>query len=244
MRRIAPFALLIYSFTVLLFLSKMYFDGSEVVLPTKNVFLADSPLLNLNLKKSGLYEFKLSQDLDKTKIPNYSELDVELLDQDYKHVYSFYKNLWLESHSNGSGTKQVYEDNKMEFSIHLKNAGEYLARFRSFNNNLGAVRVSCKRLNGANFLLKPLSIFFFILSILLILGTPLWGNPITMLSTLNKGKKLKYNDLFIFSALILTVLIIWINVNGISSKGYPSAGDEYNTLPNKFFDKKDVLYIG
>ncbi len=241
MRFMAPYAILIYVFTILFCASWLITKGNSFISKT------DINLLNNELKiidiplKNKIYKFIANQNiqtgLNARKSNVFSELKIEFLDENYNHVYSVYKDLWVEHHSG-----QEYRDTKLEFDIEFQNAGTYFVRIINHNNNNGPITLERCKTHGSLYFFKYF-IFFVILNVILFFGNSYWGTTSMLFHSLKKIKNIKHNSNFLIISSIAIIVFFGCVVISYTHYGYPSTGDEIR-LPSYFFNAKDVIYLG
>lgn len=248
MRFIAPYAMLIYAFTILFLfgwlitkgnarfstinITPSSLDFSSITIPDDNTiykFIAHQNLKKgTTLKRSSFYSSNQSI---------YSELEIEILDENYNHMYTVYKNLWVEYYS---GVE--YSDTKLEFEIEIEKAGQYFLKVVSHNKNNGPIRFESYKTHGSMYFFNYL-IFFIILNVILFFGNSYWGTTTMLFNALKKVKSIKNNSKFLIISSLVIILYLGCIVISFTHYGYPSTGDEIR-LPTYFFDTKDVLYLG
>ncbi len=243
MRRIAPIAMIIFTFTILFFISWIVTTGKDKITSTSMNFNGNSIGKIEVFNDEGLYRFESYQVFSAGVAPLYSELEIEILDENWDHVYSFYKDLWQERYSNGEGGNPIYHDREMAFEVELPKAGIYYIRPISHNNNLGDVNLTVYSRSGGSMYFSYYSIIFGALSAILILGSGAWGNPFDMYYALPKIMNWKRNKLF--KRIALTCIIIFAGTwfAAVTHYGYPAGGDE-TVLPTFFYRTNNVTYLG
>ena len=239
MRRLAPFALLIHSLTILFLLSwfisarsyevsNFHFNGiGEVEIPADN----------------GLYKFNIKQNLPTDKAPLYSELEIEILDENFDHVYSVYKDLWQELYQDENYRTKLYSDLNVEFKLELQKAGIYHIRTISHNNNYGLFTANVSKMVFGGMYFPFYSILFGVLSVLLFFASPNLGSPSDMLAVLPKLRSWKQNRAFHYALGVALVLFIGCWVAAFNNYGFASGGDK-TVLPTYFFRNNAVTYLG
>lgn len=241
-RRWGPFVLAIHVFTVLCFLGWLFFSGTHLV-DTTNCNVASGDLGIVEVPDGGeVYNFEVSQVFPATEAPLYSELEIEILDSKMDHMYSVYKDLWQERHSNGEGGRSIYSDLRMEFEIELPEKGTYFIRPIPYNDNLGYINVRVSKRRFGNIYFKYYAITFGILSFILLIGSGLWGDVTEMWSEMIKKKTYKNRQSQLFAGALLAIFIGIFIIN-ISHYGYAKAGEE-TRLPTWFYSNGDVYYLG
>jgi hypothetical protein len=242
MRRMASFAILIHAFAIL-FLVSWFFTIRSSEVATVAVDFNKAGMAKIDIPESNaLYKFDVSQDFAGTA-PLYSELEIEILDKNWDHVYSVYHDLWQESHPNGERGNSIYSDLEMNFEIVLPEAGEYYIRPISHNGNLGQVRAKVFKTFIGGIYMPYYAIFFGVLSLLLLLGSQKWGSPSMMYNMLPKLRSWKDNSLFKIAALFCIILFIGSWAAAIFHYGYAAGGDE-TILPTYFYRTNTVIYLG
>jgi hypothetical protein len=190
----------------------------------------------------GLYQFQVEQ-IFEGKTPLYSELEIEIVNDKMEHVYSFYKDLWQERHSNGEGGTSVYKDLKMTFEIQLPKKGQYYIRAIPYNDNEGQVIIEVYQRIAGNIYFGYLAIFFLIISILLLFGANGWGTPEEMWREMKERKTYKNNPQFRKACIVSGLFIVGILIINITNYGYAKAGEE-NRTPTWFYRTGSVYYLG
>ena len=243
MRRIAPIAMLIYCSLILFGVFWLISSKTDKVCTT-NISIDNNQLGKFQVRSAGgLYRFELSQ-IFSSKTPLYSELEIEILDANYDHVYSIYKDLWQEKHSNGDGGRKTYSDKQLAFELELENAGTYFIRGVSHNNYItGKINCTVLHKTMGSLYFRTYTIAFAILAVLLIMGKSAWGNPVQMLSSISKAKSLKKNKLFWRVFLGLGILFVTCLIISLTHYGYASGGGK-SILPTYFYGTDSVIYLG
>jgi len=248
MRFMAPYAMLIYAFTLLFLFSWLITKGDSFI-ETTQINPASLDLSPIVIPQNNkIYKFIANQDIKKgTTLKRsdfyssnksiYSELEIEVLDENYVHMYSVYKNLWIEHHSG-----MEYKDTQLEFDIEFQTSGTYFLRVVSHNKNNGPLTLKVYKTNGSMYFFKYL-ILFIILNIILFLGNSYWGTTSMLYNSLKKVKSIKNNSKFLIISSLVIIAFLGCVVISFTHYGYPSTGDEIR-LPTYFFDTKDVLYLG
>lgn len=241
-RRIAPFAMLAVGFLLLFTITLLVAQSSSMV-ERFSSFSPDNSLIKLNVPTSKkIYYFHLTQHFPTKAEKLYSELEVELLSENYEHVYSVYKDLWQERHHDGE-KYQIYKDINVNFELELPSAGVYYLRTISHNNNPNKVSGSYYvRTSGSLYYKYYIWILLGVIAILF-LGRKSWGTPIEMFKVLPRIASVRKNKLFWLAAACLTTLYVGCLLIGIFHYGYAAAGDEV-IIPNKIFDTENVNYLG
>jgi len=240
-RTIAPYAFLIYCSTIL-FGFMLYWTSVTTFIQKSDVRIYDTKLKSIILPNDNtIYKFNIDQQF-RDMTPLYSELEIELLDENYNHVFSFYKDLWKEKYSNDEGRMVIYSDTKLVFELDIKSAGIYYLRANSHNNNKGKLIVKVYE-KKANMYFYTFFIFFSILSVLLIFSAKSIGNPLQMFLSLTKLKNIKNNKKFILVLIIVIFVFVSCIFISLTHYGYPYSGDKIR-LPTYFFNTNDVIYLG
>jgi len=248
-RFMAPYAMLIYVFTFLFFLGWITTRGNSFM--KKEIINADSKIFqDFNISSNNtILKFNANQNIRKgtnykrpdifslTKTPIYSELEIEILDKDYNHVYSVYKNLWLEYHEG-----YEYKDTQMDFQISFEKAGQYFIRAINHNNNNGPITMNIYNTKPSLYFFNYF-IIFIILNVILFFGNSYWGTTTVLFKALKKIKSIKHNTKFLITASLVCLIFTSCVVISISHYGYASTGDEIR-LPNKFFVTNGIIYLG
>lgn len=244
MNAISPYAVMIFLFTILF--------GVYALVCNMTSSVSDVSL-DLNSKAEGriqidqankIYQFDAVQSFTGQETPQYSELEIELLDENHKHVYSVYKNLWMERHPNGEGGSSTYSDLKMNFEIELDQKGSYFLRAISHNGNLSPVHISIeKRSLGGGLYIGFYAILFLSLSILIFFGKDYWGNAGKLLEAFPDLSEIKKNKMFLLVFSAVSLLFVSCIIFGITHYGYASGGEE-TILPTKFIGTNELIYLG
>lgn len=243
MRRLAPFAVLFHFFSILFFISwivsnsKTEVDRFAIGMETNHMTKIKVP------EDKTLYWFDLTQNFSSTPVPLYSELEVEILDENYDHVYSVYKDLWQERHSDGEGGSQVYSDTRIQFEVELPKAGEYYVRIFSYNKNYGSIIGTVAKHNSGGLYFGFFAILFGTISVIFIFGAESWGSPFTMIGALSKIKDIRKNRLFLIFFVTFCVIYSASLIIAITHYGYAAGGDK-TVLPSFFHLKHSVIYLG
>jgi len=236
-------------FTILFCAGWLITKGNSFLNKTK-ITSADTELQSFNIPENNtIYRFIANQDVkagEKSKVldlfssaytPIYSELEIEFLDKNYNHVYSVYKNLWLEYYD-----RKAYKDTQLDFDIEFQNAGTYFVRIINHNNNNGPVTLETYKTHGSFYFFKYF-IFFVILNVILFFGNSYWGTTSMLFHSLKKIKNIRRNSRFLIISSLVIIAFIGCIVISYTHYGYPSTGDEIR-LPSYFFSAKDVIYLG
>ncbi len=243
MRRLAPFAVLIYAATIL-FLLSWFITTNTSLITNGSANFRKGQVISFETPTGGaIYHFELKQDFSGSKSPLYSELEIEIIDANLDHVYTVYKDLWLESHPNGEGGIGVYKDFDITFDVELPEAGTYYLRGISHNNNETLVSGSIFKKTAGSMYFGFYSLIFGILSLILIIGSQKWGSPILMIEILPKLRSWRENYLFLRAATLVIFLFIGTWIISITHYGYAAAGDEI-VLPTYFYKTNSVIYLG
>lgn len=243
MRRMAPFALLIHAFSIL-FLVSWFITGRSYEVSTVSTDFGERAMAKIDIPSANaVYQFEVFQAFPVAEAPLYSELEIEILDKNWDHVYSVYKSLWQEKHPNGEGGRSIYSDLKMEFEIELPEAGAYYIRPISHNGNNNLVKTKVKKTFIGGIYFPYYGIFFGVLSILLIVGSQKWGTPSMMYGVLPKLRSWKDNRFFKLGAVFCILLFIGSWAAAIAHYGYAAGGEEI-ILPTYFYQTNTVIYLG
>lgn len=240
----SPYAVLVFCFTIVFGVYWLFARG-KIQVQSGAIRFDQEPIEKIKISKADkIYTFHINQSFDSFDTPQYSELEIELLDENKNHVYSFYKDLWLETHSNGEGGFANYSDMEMDFELEIKKAGTYYLRAISHNGNNSTITYFIKsRSLGGNLYIGIYASIFLILSIIIIFGHQQWGGPLELIAMFPPIHALKSNKLFIFTfALCLFIFIACIVIN-VTHLGYGSFGDE-TLIPTRFYGTDNVIYIG
>lgn len=244
MKFISPYAVMIFLFTILFGVYALICNMTSHVSHT-SLDLKERAMSQIDIPDANkIYQFDIAQSFFGGILPQYSELEIELLDEDHKHVYSVYKNLWMEQHPNGNGGYSVYSDLKMNFNLEFKKKGTYFVRAIAHNANLGPVKVSIEqRTLGGGLYIWFYAIVFLVLSAVVYFGKNYWGNPSKLLEAFPSFSELKSNTTFLIVFSVVTALFVTCVVFGITHYGYASCGDG-TILPTKFIGTDNLIYLG
>lgn len=244
MKLISPYAVMIFLFAILFGIYALICNITSPV-STTSLNLKDKAQGQINIPEANkIYQFDATQSFLGNGTPQYSELEIELLDKDHKHVYSVYKNLWKELHPNGNGGYSVYTDLKMSFDLEFKKKGTYFVRAIAHSGNVSPVKVSiAKRSLGGGLYIWFYAIIFLVLSLIVFFGKDYWGNPKSLLAAFPNFSELKSNKRFLIVFSAVSLLFVSCVVIGITHYGYASCGDE-TILPTKFLDTNELIYLG
>jgi hypothetical protein len=241
-RRLAPIAVLVVGFLVLFSVTFLVVRSKSLV-ESIPAFSPDNSLVKLSIPTGDkLYRFQLKQVFSEKDIGVFSELEVELLDQNYNHVYSVYKDLWQERHHDGEAY-QIYKDLAINFELELPEAGTYYLRTISHNNIPFPVQgVYYKKTSGSLYYMYYMWLCLGLLVIML-LGQKIWGTPKQIVQALSKIRSVRKNKLFWGTAICFATFYIGCLVISIGHYGYAAAGDKV-IVPTTLIDKENVIYIG
>jgi hypothetical protein len=243
MRRLAPFALLFHFFSILFFISWIV-SNSKTEVDRFAIGMETSHMTKIKVPEDKtLYWFDLTQSFSSEQPPLYSELEAEILDENYDHVYSVYKDLWQERHSNGEGGSQLYWDTRVQFEVELPKAGEYYVRIFSYNKNYGSVMGTVATHNSGGLYFGFFAILFGTISVIFFFGAEAWGSPFTMIRVLPKIKDIRKNRLFFIFLVTFCVIYSVSLIIAITHYGYAAGGDK-TVLPSFFHLKHSVIYLG
>ena len=241
MRRIAPFAALIYLLTILFLFSWLITKRQNNVGNfSKPNTVTDLP--KINITQAGLYHFEAYQNFS-SKTPQFSELELEIIDEDYNHVYSVYKDLWQEKYPTGNGGRLTYKDLKVKFDLELNKPGLYYLRTVSHNNNSSPITCKVKKKIAGSLYFGFYAIICLVLCAILIIGSAAWGTPAMMMRSLKKSRPIKSNKLFINVARITMSIYALCLIFRIIYYGYQSTGQD-SSLPTQFLSKDKTIYLG
>lgn len=196
--------------------------------------------IEFDKSESGLFEFKVSQDFP-AEAPLYSELEIEVLDEHYDHMYSFYKDLWQEVHPNGEGGNAMYNDTRLEFQVVLPETKR--VHIRAFTALKEPITIAVSKRIAGIIYLKLFFWIFLVVSTILLIGMMKWGTPAEMIQRFKKSKSIKHNKGLKLYTLGLLLLIIGISLLSIYYVGYPHGGGQ-STTPSIFFGTDNVNYLG
>ena len=244
MEFVSPYAAMIFLFTIL-------FGGYWMICNiTSQVSVTSLDLSSRVMDKieipagNKIYQFDVTQSFLGNTVPQYSELEIELLDKDQKHVYSVYKNLWMENHPNGEGGLSTYSDLEMKFDLEIQKKGTYFLRAIAHSGNLAPVVVSIKKRSlGGGLYIWIYALIFLVLSLLVFFGKDYWGNPQKLLEALPCVEDLKKNKMFLIVFSTVSFVFVACVVVGVTHYGYASCGDE-TILPTKFMSTDNLIYLG
>jgi hypothetical protein len=235
---IAPYTLLLLSASILFFLTMMS-RSEKTFIEKMNLDIIGNKPTPINIPNANtLYIFEGEQAFS-SKVPSYSELEIELLDENFNHVYTVYESLWQEKHDNGDGGMSIYSDKIIEFEISLQHAGTYHIRANSYNGNKTKLSLKLYKKRGSMYFLTFLIIFGTLLITLLISFDQITGIQ-SLFSALHKTKITKT---FIIAVIIVIFVFISCVVISNTHYGYPHSGDEIR-LPTQFFSTNNVIYLG
>jgi len=226
------FGAIIFSFGTL-------FTHDKQKIETKNLNILESRPISIEIPKANtIYVFEVTQ-LFSDYTPTYSELEIELLDENYNHVYTVYEDLWQESHDNGNGGRSIYADRTIECEIELQYPGKYHIKSTSYNDNKTRVWVDLYTKKGSLYFMA-ITFSFIAVSLILYLYIIKIGGFHPIIITLLETKITKT---FIIAVIIVSFVFISCVVISYTHYGYPHSGDEIR-LPSRFFSKNDVIYLG
>jgi len=233
---IAPYVVLLLAATLLFLFSTLISTNTTFI--ERNSLDFETPTQIQIPNENTIYVFNLEQEFT-SSVPSYSELEIELLDENFNHVYSVYKDLWKESHTNDDGGKSIYSDKILEFELDLKHSGLYYIRPTSHNNHNTGLTLNLYKKRGSLYYLFFTLLFGAILSIILISID--WA--LNMHSLLLALRRTKITQTFILAINIVIFVFISCVVISYTHYGYPHSGDEIR-LPTQFFSTNDVIYLG
>lgn len=241
---VGPLALICYAFAILFSFAWLITRGQSIA-SSFRMDAVDGSLEKITLPQNNkIYKFNLAQTFEAYSAPVYSELEIELLDEQFGHVYTFYKDLWQEFHPNDAGGSSLYSDTEMSFEISIEKKGTYYLRAVSHNGNTGMLRGDIYQKNfGGHLYFGFYALFFIGLSVITYLGKEYWGSPSLLLTSIPKFAVLKTNKLFVYCLIAVTVLFIGSIVVSFTHYGYASGGDE-KVIPTYFYATNNVIYIG
>jgi hypothetical protein len=235
---IAPYTVLLLVASILFFLSMMFsFEKTFIKKINLDILRTKPTAINIPVENT-IYVFEVEQAFS-SQVPSYSELEIELLDNNFNHIYTVYKSLWQEKHENDDGNMSVYSDKILEFEIDLQKKARYHIRAISYNGNKTKISLKLYKKKGSLYFPIFLFIFMILLIILLISFDRIPGID-TLLPALRKTKITKT---FIIAVIIVIFVFISCVVISYTHYGYPHSGDEIK-LPTYFFNTKDVHYLG
>jgi len=235
---LAPYFVLLLCGTFIFFLG-MRFTSERIFIKKTKLDVTNSQPIPIEISKENtIYVFEVRQGLS-SQVPSYSELEVELLDEHFNHVYTFYKVLWQERLDNGNGGTSIYSENALEIEIDLKYAGTYHIRTTSYNNNNSKAWLHLYTKNGSLYFKAFTYVFgsLFLLCFFVIM-------ELDGLSSIFKAlRQTKITKTFIIAVIIVIFVFISCVVISYTHYGYPHSGDEIR-LPSQFFSTNDVIYLG
>ncbi len=217
----------------------MRFTGERTFIEKIKLDVINSQPIPIEISKGNtIYIFEVRQGLS-SQVPSYSELEIEVLDEKFNHVYTFYKDLWQERLDNGNGGTSIYSDNTLEIEIDLKYAGTYHIRTTSYNNHNSRAWLHLYTKKGTLYF-KAFTYAFGALFLLCFAVI----QEIDGLSSIFKAlRKTKITKTFIIAVIIVIFVFISCVVISYTHYGYPHSGDEIR-LPSQFFSTNDVIYLG
>ena len=225
---------------VLCFISSAFF-GTTYLLETHRVDLDKTTVSKgFALEGGRLYNIEVAQPLTGNP-PQYSEMEFELLDQDKNHVYSFYKDFWVEKHTD-DGYAAVYRDVEAFVDIEVQETGTYYFRLLSHNNQMSPVSCTVFERSAGNLYFKWYGWFFVAL---LGLGVIAGAAGYQTLSFRGPQLRMRWrNDKAVQLAYFLVILIYGgLMVVSLTHYGYAGAGG-YDHAPTIFYDTQNVFYLG
>lgn len=241
MRRLAPFVVVI-NVALLLFALSWLFAQRESKISVSSIKPHENQLAKFEAGRANyIYKFNISQALTPNVSPVYSELEIEILDENYLHVYSVYKDLWQERYLNDEGRNQLYSDKKMEFEVELPKKGTYYIRPITGNESEIGIQVYQKPLGELYFFYYM--ILFFVLSVIILFGGGFWGMPPNMYKSLKKIRNIKKNKAFLYFTAGVILLFVSAWFVAITHYGYAQGGDK-TVLPTLFYYDGKVTYLG
>ncbi len=241
MRRLAPFAALIYVFTVLFFFAWIITKTQSKPIRFSQP-KTETELPQINITKVGLYHFETQQSFS-SKTPQFSELEIEIIDENYNHIYTVYKDLWQEQHTDENGTLRTYKDLKVNFDLDIKQPGLYYMRSVSHNQNNSYVYCSVARKTSGSLYFGFYTIILLILCAILLIGSAAWGTPVMMIRSLKKSRPIKANRLFSNITILMIAVYALCLIISITHYGYPKTGKD-SSLPTYFLSKDKTIYLG
>ena len=190
--------------------------------------------------EGGLFHFELNQ-LFPPISPTYSELEIEILDEHYDHLYSVYKDLWQELHPNEDDLLTTYSDTKMSFQVVLPESKKI--HIRAFTGLGEPIIVNVYKKTGGYFYAKFFMWIFLVVTALMVLGSAKLGDPFTMIYYVRKSKGLRNNRMLKRCVLIAFVFIGLILTLCLTRTGYAHGGED-TTTPSFFYGTEGVNYLG
>jgi hypothetical protein len=226
------FGAIIFSFGTL-------FTYNKQKIETKNLDILESRPISIDIPKANtIYIFEVTQ-LFTDETPTYSELEIEILDKNYNHIYTAYEDLWQESHDNGNGGWSIYSDRTIEFELELQYSGSYYIKTTNYNDNKTLVWVDLYTKKGSLYFMSMMLTFIILVAFLFTYIHQISGfYPI-----INTLRETKITKTFILAVIIVNFVFISCVVISYTHYGYPHSGDEIR-LPTYFFTTKDVHYLG
>lgn len=235
---IVPYILLLLGASVLFFHTMMS-RSEKIFIEKLNLDIIKNKPIPISIPSDNtLYIFEAFQAFS-NQVPSYSELEIELLDENLNHVYTVYKNLWQEKHDNGDGGMSTYSDKILKFEISLQKAGTYHLRATSYNDNNTKVSLNLYKTRGSMYFLTLFFVFAILLVVILISFDQITG----IQAIIPAFKKTKITKTFIIAVIIVIFVFISCVVISNTHYGYPHSGDEIR-LPTYFFSTNDVIYLG
>jgi len=235
---LAPYFVLLLFGTIIFFIGMKFTSERTFIEKIKLDVIRSQPIPIQIPKANTIYVFEVKQAFS-SKTPSYSELEIEILDKNYNHVYTAYENLWQERHNNGDGGESVYSDKTIDCEIELQHPGLYYIKAKSYNDNKTKVWLNLYTKNGSLYF----KVFMYTLGGLFLLCFTVI-QEIDGISSLFKAlRKTKITKTFIIAVIIVIFVFISCVVISYTHYGYPHSGDEIR-LPSYFFSTNDVKYLG
>lgn len=244
MEKLAPIALIIHVFAILFAVSwiitKMYWTINPDLKSTPAV----SNYQSFTVPEGGaIIKFSSVQSFASNRTPLYSELELQIIDKNYGHVYSVYKDLWQELHPNGEGGNSVYHDWSLDFEIAIHKGGDYYIRPISYNNNEYMVRTAVYSKSFGSLYITYGLLTFGILSILLLVLYQYIGSYRDHINIVKEVRTLFLTKKALIAFGIAFILFGSSWYAAINYSGYASFGED-TYLPSTFYNKHNVIYLG
>jgi hypothetical protein len=236
--------ILSFHFVTIIFILLYILSFSDTKIDSGTYRISQNKLGEIHIPDANyLYTIDFKQSLG-IKAPLYSELEVEILNPDYSHYYSVYKDLWQEKHPNDDGVRTTYRDDIITLQILFPKAGTYY--FRAFSHNhytMGVITSVVKKRRFGQLLTPLLALTFGIISALLILVGSAIGYPPEMYISVRDKVALINVKLYYIYLLSLLSLVLIVIISNYYYIGYPTGG-EHPTAPAKILQYKKIFYIG
>jgi len=238
LNRTAPYIILTISATIFFCIGWLFTSKKTFIEKTNLEITRAKPIPIYIPKANTIYVFEVEQSLS-NQVPTYSELEIEILDKDFIHLYTVYEDLWKEKHDNGDGGMSIYSDQILELELELEEEGVYYIKATSYNNNNTRVTLKLYDKKGSLYFKAFMYIFGILSIILLYYAIEIIGKE----ELLTGIRKAELSNPFSLTLLIVILIFISCIVISLTHYGYPSIGDEIR-LPSWFFSTNDVIYLG